>query len=73
MRPREGGVQWTGMEIKRLPSRRLGHSSDISYAHTHTHTHIHTYTQQCGGLILVSPYTSVKDLVSQHAGVCWDE
>ncbi len=24
---------------------------------------------ECGGLILVSPYTSVKDLVSQHAGI----
>eukprot|EP00961_Rhodomonas_salina_P162738 2192179-Rhodomonas_salina.1 len=23
----------------------------------------------CGGLILVSPYTSVKDIVSQHAGL----
>ena len=24
---------------------------------------------ECGGLILVSPYTSVKDLVAQHAGI----
>ncbi len=24
---------------------------------------------ECGGLILVSPYTSVKDIVSQHAGL----
>uniref|UniRef100_A0A7S0HWG4 Serine aminopeptidase S33 domain-containing protein n=1 Tax=Hanusia phi TaxID=3032 RepID=A0A7S0HWG4_9CRYP len=24
---------------------------------------------ECGGLILVSPYTSIKDLVSQHAGI----